>query len=270
MCTLLSLLAVEFQSTPSVGRATEHGGVMQHKEFISIHALRGEGDLLEGLWNGIQNISIHALRGEGDEKRCPSLRKSSRFQSTPSVGRATQKYFSSRYRSRDFNPRPPWGGRLAVQTAHNTIAPFQSTPSVGRATGGFDVTGFEIKDFNPRPPWGGRHAHLHKTTYCFKISIHALRGEGDNGNGPHRPPAIYFNPRPPWGGRRPVALRRENISAFQSTPSVGRATTVEFRDMGRGRDFNPRPPWGGRLTDEKKSLADCVFQSTPSVGRATR
>ena len=78
-----------FQSTPSVGRATEHGGVMQHKEFISIHALRGEGDRTSVSFDGVAGlfqstpsvgratgrnggavpwpvISIHALRGEGD------------------------------------------------------------------------------------------------------------------------------------------------------------------------------------------------------------
>ena len=58
---------------------------------------------------------------------------------------------------------------------------FQSTPSVGRATG---LGGkFETDD---------------------KISIHALRGEGDppfNSNSPNKS-GNNFNPRPPWGGRR--------------------------------------------------------------------
>ena len=35
------------------------------------------------------NISIHALRGEGDEKARQIIHKTNRFQSTPSVGRAT-------------------------------------------------------------------------------------------------------------------------------------------------------------------------------------
>ena len=44
MCALIIFLYFEFQSTPSVGRATvteERNGVY---ELISIHALRGEGD----------------------------------------------------------------------------------------------------------------------------------------------------------------------------------------------------------------------------------
>ena len=42
---------------------SEPGG-MQH---ISIHALRGEGDVLNFKWELLdRQISIHALRGEGD------------------------------------------------------------------------------------------------------------------------------------------------------------------------------------------------------------
>ena len=59
-----------FQSTPSVGRATKPVLVFSLAGFfISIHALRGEGDL-----GGVKRdshevtISIHALRGEGDCK----------------------------------------------------------------------------------------------------------------------------------------------------------------------------------------------------------
>ena len=37
------------------------------KRLISIHALRGEGDQIEGALKKLRdNISIHALRGEGD------------------------------------------------------------------------------------------------------------------------------------------------------------------------------------------------------------
>ena len=57
---------------------------------ISIHALRGEGDIISRRWlDGVKQISIHALRGEGDSSAIiPASRKPS-FQSTPSVGRAT-------------------------------------------------------------------------------------------------------------------------------------------------------------------------------------
>ena len=58
-----------FLSTPSGWRATEEYRVMQERGFISIHALRVEGDKRMGrteteLWY----ISIHALRVEGDPR----------------------------------------------------------------------------------------------------------------------------------------------------------------------------------------------------------
>ena len=103
-----------FQSTPSVGRATIKSGVddIKHKQ-ISIHALRGEGDLSISIkrFSGV-TISIHALRGEGDlcfyhvlasnaisihalrgeGDALEQLRRDAQtaFQSTPSVGRATE------------------------------------------------------------------------------------------------------------------------------------------------------------------------------------
>ena len=60
-------LAKQFQSTPSVGRATN--------------------SLLPLLRCMI--ISIHALRGEGDTAKHGRALKTKTFQSTPSVGRAT-------------------------------------------------------------------------------------------------------------------------------------------------------------------------------------
>ncbi len=58
-----------FQSTPSVGRATQPIVAEIIPPIISIHALRGEGDVGKIIPNTIMNISIHALRGEGDVDR---------------------------------------------------------------------------------------------------------------------------------------------------------------------------------------------------------
>ena len=58
--------------------------------YISIHALRGEGDEEQTMIRCIDSrISIHALRGEGDVVIAPSTPAILKFQSTPSVGRAT-------------------------------------------------------------------------------------------------------------------------------------------------------------------------------------
>ena len=56
------------------------------------------------------------------------------------------------------------------------------------------------------------------------ISIHALREEGDLGNGFGRSGRDYFYPRPPRGGR---PVQRDGVAAlagFLSTPSARRAT----------------------------------------------
>ena len=78
---------------------------------ISIHALRGEGDLKPCKCVKFRDISIHALRGEGDEKGNSQNRRRGHF-----------------------NPRPPWGGRRCRPDLSPVLAAFQSTPSVGRAT----------------------------------------------------------------------------------------------------------------------------------------
>ena len=61
---------------------------MRKPTDISIHALRGEGDVAYPSSVMLTCISIHALRGEGDlslsKPRFPP-----KFLSTPSVGRAT-------------------------------------------------------------------------------------------------------------------------------------------------------------------------------------
>jgi len=117
-----------------VGRATATQIYRCLDINISIHALRGEGDLFlvhiytpfqyfnprppwggrPETWTGVPTlrfISIHALRGEGDFTVC--------FRN---------------FTHADFNPRPPWGGRLLVDVGYSVREIFQSTPSVGRAT----------------------------------------------------------------------------------------------------------------------------------------
>ena len=82
-----------------------------------------------------------------------------------------------------------------------------------------------------------------------KISIHALREEGDQS-----PPGSvcqayrYFNPRPPRGGRRRRARQCRCIYKFQSTPSARRATALFCLEFVAIINFNPRPPRGGRLS----------------------
>ena len=171
--------------------------------YVSIHAFRGEGDLLYVV-DRITNdcVSIHAFRGEGDpphQRRCTHLHR--------------------------FNPRLPGGRRR--NSCDNFIQdfPFQSTPSGGKATrpvvqivthivvsihafrGEGDAAQTRkpphVHRFNPRLPGGRRHS-----------SAAAAYG------------SLSFNPRLP-GGRRPGnAILRSLASRFQSTPSGGKATSA--------------------------------------------
>ena len=148
-------------------------------------------------------ISIHALREEGD-----------------TYSRATP------HTSRYFYPRPPRGGRLALCLAilprlvisihalreegdsrllrsYLAFCLFLSTPSARRATHEAFQDVQQGLDFYPRPPRGGRPMRWDPSTRRYKISIHALREEGDLMDNASKCIANDFYPRPPRGGRHP-------------------------------------------------------------------
>ena len=122
-------------------------------------------------------ISIHALRGEGDTW-LPENTAAHWISIHALRGEGDTHPTFENCDYTDFNPRPPWGGR----------------PSPSAHRGG-------AVHFNPRPPWGGRRDIIESIFLFLRISIHALRGEGDLKN--IHTGEIYpdFNPRPPWGER---------------------------------------------------------------------
>ena len=129
-----------------------------------------------------------------------------------------------------FNPRPPWGGRPGGRSGRDIKRPFQSTPSVGRATAKLFVIDFDSIAISIHALRGEGDEHPKKTyAQDFFISIHALRGEGDFSGLAIDRRAVYFNPRPPWGGRRESVDLFDKLEIFQSTPSVGRATATDFK-----------------------------------------
>ena len=82
--------------------------------------------------------------------------------------------------------------------------------------------------------------------FCFMISIHALREEGDESPILSACTPVYFYPRPPRGGR-PVDPDRISLTeAFLSTPSARRATLCGPPAPSHSENFYPRPPRGGR------------------------
>ena len=83
---------------------------------------------------GNRFISIHALREEGDVKGWLRATEVTRFLSTPSARRATARSALSAQVVRDFYPRPPRGGRLQRVIDCVQLFQFLSTPSARRAT----------------------------------------------------------------------------------------------------------------------------------------
>ncbi len=220
---------MEFLSTPSARRATIQTGIQYNAQLIS----------------------IHALREEGDPTTSPFTANLSKFLSTPSARRATQSLLSHRQRFEDFYPRPPRGGRPvgpAAATAHNHFYPrpprggrlafpglflvlseFLSTPSARRATPEVTYMTLEQKISIHALREEGDQAGLRRSSAPLHISIHALREEGDLAVGAAALAKLDFYPRPPRGGRLVAA------SAF--TPLS---------------NFYPRPPRGGRPADRRK------------------
>ena len=201
-----STAEVQFLSTPSARRATREDRIQREHRAISIHALREEGDRAaqrrrmermaflstpsarratvqacravqkagnfyprpprggrprpHGAVRTGQRISIHALREEGDQYE-------------------TLKEILTRH----FYPRPPRGGRQVLSPVNGLPVRFLSTPSARRATIWHSFACFLPYDFYPRPPRGGRQAKYKEALMQRKISIHALREEGDCKNG---------------------------------------------------------------------------------------
>ena len=147
---------------------------------------------------------------------------------------------------------------------------FLSTPSARRATPRSGRMPPLRCNFYPRPPRGGRPYRQHGRRSSWRISIHALREEGDLLLPCKcRYKSFYFYPRPPRGGR----------------PKKPGSSSAK-------RNFYPRPPRGGRLqdyTEAPQTLAISIhalreegdqhgggeryavqrFLSTPSARRAT-
>ena len=147
--------------------------------FLSTPSAR-RATLGDSYYQEHKEISIHALREEGDLIRFADGEITTLFLSTPSARRATAVRFFG------FFGQPI----------------FLSTPSARRATSflcGSDIFQYH---FYPRPPRGGRHAGHGKFHPVFRISIHALREEGDRQLRIRSDPVANFYPRPPRGGRR--------------------------------------------------------------------
>ena len=170
------------------------------------------------------------------------------FLSTPSARRATWPSCIKQSSQRDFYPRPPRGGR-----------PLCSCRSAGLPA-----------DFYPRPPRGGRRTGVTGAMDFTKISIHALREEGDYYR-PTNPQGHQqdFYPRPPRGGRRcPEALPQHHlpISIHALREEGDRGTGSSTYATGQ---FLSTPSARRATGENPNKLRGDKFLSTPSARRAT-
>ena len=249
LCLLFLFVLFVFLPTPSARRATSAlwamtsshryfyprpprggrpgtAGRWPHRQRISTHALREEGDQFgPGSFNYTINISTHALREEGDQ----------------TVGGLI-------YDQHNFYPRPPRGGRRFLEVAGQVQRIFLPTPSARRATWVSKSRSRVCHLFLPTPSARRATGKRAQIPRYYEISTHALREEGDPAlvvvvfvppvflptPSARRATAFClcasavrsdFYPRPPRGGRPfRTMFFMSHSSAFLPTPSARRAT----------------------------------------------
>ncbi len=176
----LAFTARDFYPRPPRGGRHHPAIISREQKEISIHALREEGDPVRNeLYHHHQHFYPRPPRGG---RRSSSAWQAIRaqFLSTPSARRATPGQTPGMPRPLHFYPRPPRGGR-----PHRPVKNIAQTAN-----------------FYPRPPRGGRplsqawyiDSNIFLSTPsarratidsyglypCIRISIHALREEGDS------------------------------------------------------------------------------------------
>ena len=146
-------------------------------------------------------------------------------------------------RQEHFYPRPPRGGRRI--------------PAARRMWQRY---------FYPRPPRGGRPFQQVPLGLLRRISIHALREEGDamlffSGSKHRKFLSTPSARRATW-----ILPKKTPPRIFLSTPSARRATHDHPGTARHGRDFYPRPPRGGRPYDLTMTYPIVDFYPRPPRG----
>ena len=198
----------EFLSTPSARRATYElrRENQQYKRFLSTPSARRatRQDSRQKLGH---TISIHALREEGDGGIL----------------------FRPVMAADDFYPRPPRGGRRIPGAAPADGRQFLSTPSARRATSCSLQIWLVPDNFYPRPPRGGRPPIWRSPGTAQRISIHALREEGDFPQRANVRAREIFLSTPSARRATRLLYQRQPPCGFLSTPSARRATGNTIR-----------------------------------------
>ena len=176
-----------FLSTPSGWRATERRAALcPESRFLSTPS---------------------GWRATGWKAPCP---QSFGFLSTPSGWRATKCTVSVFYRASGFLSTPSGWRATYIPLFGLSFNPdfYPRPPGGGRPTPRFQ--GDMFGDFYPRPPGGGRLDVAIDDRHRARISIHALRVEGDaRGVACFCDTVRDFYPRPPGGGRHKTSTNNE-------------------------------------------------------------
>ena len=145
------------------------------------------------------------------------------FLSTPSARRATKHRQQTGQRRRYFYPRPPRGGRPVI----------------------LRLWQYRLQNFYPRPPRGGRPDKSYAEQLKDKISIHALREEGDGLHHHfHRTRKISIHALREEGDRATTSPRSNQSISIHALREEGDDNDVD--KFIASFDFYPRPPRGGR------------------------
>ena len=224
---------LQFLSTPSGWRATDRHTVRALLAFISIHALRVEGDEQFPEYEDLALlISIHALRVEGDRNQR-----------------------SHQCKRRDFYPRPPGGGRHNGQillnnwdiSIHALRVEGDMPARKLRQETEISIHALRVEGDRTDRPQAPRKVEFLSTPSGWRAT--AIRGFKADGRG-------YFYPRPPGGGRLGFHRDVRKAVEFLSTPSGWRATSVPLVLTAVHVEFLSTPS-GWRATGADK-VVPCV------------
>ena len=138
----------------------------------------------------------------------------------------------------NFYPRPPRGGRPPAGVLARWSIRFLSTPSARRATA--DMAESMLAEQFLSTPSARRATTIPAAGFAGRrISIHALREEGDYGRRCYFGRQQNFYPRPPRGGRRSPDFVTLADKRFLSTPSARRATAkTETKSLFSNKLYN--------------------------------
>ena len=170
---------IRFLSTPSARRATCYRLRYRRTLPISIHALREEGDALTQRLGELASQFLSTPSVRRATKRQNIGTHTARFLSTPSARRATQSFSTVLwFQPISIHALREEGDYADICTAARAEV-FLSTPSARRATPRLRRRPRPCWHFYPRPPRGGRLYRGCCLSDVVRISIHALREEGD-------------------------------------------------------------------------------------------